>query len=659
MGAITFSLDRTLVDELIAVIPFDVFVETGTFEGEAIAEVRDLFAEIHSVELSDQYYELARQRFEADGAIHLYHGESTGMLAGLREALRDRAVLYWLDAHWCVAEGTAGERSQCPLLDELRAIHRVNEESVLLIDDARLFMTTPPAPHEVSDWPRFDDVLRGLRDLSQSHEIAIVNDVIALFPHQARGAIDRFSRTSGVDWLARLTRLADLEAENALLQTAADERLESIHELTRAAEERMAVIEDLLPAAVEQDRKPDDRDAKVELPERSPATSSEPTTSPSITTNAKPEADPGESEAYLAKLRQEFLAELDEALTGLVERGEPLLPHEARRLHDAAAEKLDALDDYLRARPHELPLETRGLVRRRRAKLQAWLSPRIGLLSHYPPKPIRLPTSYLRATAPDPAPTISLVTPSYQQGQFLERTIASVLDQGYPALEYYVQDGGSRDETVEILRRYDELLSGWASEPDGGQAMAINRGFESTTGEIMGWLNSDDLLLPGALAHVARYFADHPDVDVVYGNRLMIDGNDGQIGAWILPGHDDDALTFADFVPQETLFWRRRIWDAAGARMAHLPRYLGAFRVHDEQKTSAVLSVGLAEMAQLREREHGRPISIDEAIGRLQPFFRRHRLKHAWQRVLDRLPLPPTTTHEVTESIVRRGARGI
>jgi hypothetical protein len=211
--------------------------------------------------------------------------------------------------------------------------------------------------------------------------------------------------------------------------------------------------------------------------------------------------------------------------------------------------------------------------------------------------------------------------------------------------------------------------------------MAINRGFASTTGEIMGWLNSDDLLLPGALAHVARYFADHPEVDVVYGNRLMIDANDGQIGAWILPGHDDDALTLADFVPQETLFWRRRIWDAAGARideefayaldwdlllrfrsagarMAHLPRYLGAFRVHDEQKTSATVSIGLAEMAQLREREHGRPVSIDEAIGRLQPFFRRHRVKHAWQRVLDRLPLP-STTHEVAESVVRPSDRGV
>ena len=124
--------------------------------------------------------------------------------------------------------------------------------------------------------------------------------------------------------------------------------------------------------------------------------------------------------------------------------------------------------------------------------------------------------------------------------------------------------GGSSDETVSVLRRFEPLLRSWRSEPDDGQADAINRGFAETTGEIMAWLNSDDLLLPGTLAYVAQYFAKHPEVDVVYGNRIMIDDDDGQIGSWILPAHDDHALTLADYVPQETLFWRRRIWDAAG-----------------------------------------------------------------------------------------------
>jgi hypothetical protein len=191
----------------------------------------------------------------------------------------------------------------------------------------------------------------------------------------------------------------------------------------------------------------------------------------------------------------------------------------------------------------------------------------------------------------------------------------------------------------------------------------------------MGWLNSDDLLLPGALAYVARYFSDHPEVDVVYGNRLMIDENDGQIGAWILPQHNDAVLTLADYVPQETLFWRRRIWDASGgrvdqsfsyaldwdlllrfraadARMAHLPRFLGAFRVHDQQKTSTALSVGLQEMGRLREQIHGRVVPTEEVLRRLRAYFFRHRLLHAWQRLLDRLPLETRAVQIGPQSIV-------
>jgi FkbM family methyltransferase len=296
------------------------------------------------------------------------------------------------------------------------------------------------------------------------------------------------------------------------------------------------------------------------------------------------------------------------------------------------------------------------------ARARSWAKPRIGNLRHYPPKPLRVPSRYPRTAPPDPAPTISIVTPSFQQGRFIERTVHSVVAQGYPALEYFVQDGGSTDETVDILHRLDGVLTGWASEPDRGQADAINRAFHRTSGEIMAWLNSDDLLLPGALAYVSRHFAAHPDVDVVYGHRLMIDEADGQIGAWVLPRHDDRALTFADYVPQETLFWRRSIWEAAGgcvdpsfgyaldwdlllrfreanATMVRLPRFLGAFRIHAEQKTSAANELGLEEMTRLRERVHGRAVSIDEVLIRLRPYFLRHIGVHTLQRIADRLPL--------------------
>jgi glycosyltransferase involved in cell wall biosynthesis len=252
------------------------------------------------------------------------------------------------------------------------------------------------------------------------------------------------------------------------------------------------------------------------------------------------------------------------------------------------------------------------------------------------------------------------VTPSYQQGRFLVRTIYSVAGQRYPNLEYVVQDGGSSDETVEVLRRCDTVLTRWVSEEDDGQADAINRAFRDTRGEVMAWLNSDDLLLPGSLAYVARFFVEHPEVDVVYGNRLMIDDDDGLIGSWILPRHDDLALTLSDFVPQETLFWRRRAWEAvggrvdpdfgyavdwdlllrlrdAGATIVHLPRYIGAFRVHDDQKTTASHGLGMDECARLRTRVHGRDLSRDEVADRLVPYYLRHLGVHTRERLVDRL----------------------
>lgn len=295
-----------------------------------------------------------------------------------------------------------------------------------------------------------------------------------------------------------------------------------------------------------------------------------------------------------------------------------------------------------------------------RARLRFWTRPRLGTLHHYDPKPLRVPARYTATRPPRPAPTISIVTPSFQQGHFLERTLYSVFRQEYPALEYVVQDGGSSDETVDILRRFEPLLTLWRSEPDGGQGDAINRGFRETTGEIMAWLNADDLLLPGALAYVARYFAAHPEVDVVYGNRIMIDERDGQIGTWVMPAHDDRALTYADYVPQETLFWRRRIWDAAGgsvdtrfayaldwdlllrfqaagAKTVRLPRYLGAFRVHALQKTTADKVTGDIECDVIRQRLHGRPVLTREAFERLKPYLVRSMLADMRQRCLDRV----------------------
>jgi GT2 family glycosyltransferase len=358
----------------------------------------------------------------------------------------------------------------------------------------------------------------------------------------------------------------------------------------------------------------------------------------------------GDYRERLEGARKELSTELDE-------HGIPVDPIAAQML-TVEARMLD-VENFL---ADDLKVVERRERRNPFHRIRELTRPRLGLLHHHPPVPLLVPTHYLTTDTPQPAPKISIVTPSYAQGHYLERTLYSVVAQNYPALEYVVQDGGSTDETVEILRRYEGSLSRWASEPDQGQGDAINRGFAQTSGEIMAYLNSDDLLLPGALAYVAKYFASHPEVDVVYGQRVMIDEHDRQIGSWVLPRHDDEELAMLDFVPQETLFWRRQIWEEAGgqidpelsfaidwdlllrlreqgARMVRLPRFLGAFRVHEEQKTAIWNDRCLIECDALRRRVHGRAISHDEAVARVAPYLRRHVLHHTLHRFKARLPL--------------------
>jgi glycosyltransferase involved in cell wall biosynthesis len=266
----------------------------------------------------------------------------------------------------------------------------------------------------------------------------------------------------------------------------------------------------------------------------------------------------------------------------------------------------------------------------------------------HPPRPLRVPRRYLESRLPDEPPSISIVTPSYNQGDYLEQAIRSVLDQGYPRLEYIVCDGGSRDGSRAILDRYGPRLHYWTSAPDSGHADAINRGMAHAGGEILAYLNSDDLLLPGSLAYVASYFAGHPDVDVIYSHRVMIDRSGAEIGRWVLPRHDDHVLAWNDYVPQETLFWRRRIWEACGgfmsdefpfsldwdlllrfrrigARFARVPRFLGAFRVHEAQKTTRHIATrGERDIRRLRRRELDRDPTPAELRRHVGGYVRRH-----------------------------------
>jgi glycosyltransferase involved in cell wall biosynthesis len=297
---------------------------------------------------------------------------------------------------------------------------------------------------------------------------------------------------------------------------------------------------------------------------------------------------------------------------------------------------------------------------RMRRRVRAVTTQKMYAAAQYPPRSLRLPRSYFALKPAIPASKISIVTPSFQQGDYLERTIRSVLAQRYPALEYVVRDGGSRDGSVEILEGFDDQVR-WHSAPDDGQADAVNAGFQETTGEIMAFLNADDLLLPGALAYVSRYFAKHPDVDAVYGQRVLIDELDRDIGVWITPGHRDYVLSYGDFMPSETLYWRRSAWEAAGgfidesfqfaldwdllmrmrdagAKIVRVPRMLGAFRVHAEQKTHKIHEICERESALLRERAAGHPVDGQLAYEQVRPYLRAHIVADYAFRARRRLP---------------------
>ncbi len=223
-------------------------------------------------------------------------------------------------------------------------------------------------------------------------------------------------------------------------------------------------------------------------------------------------------------------------------------------------------------------------------------------------------------------PRISIVTPSYQQAEFLETTLKSVLDQGYENLEYVAVDGGSTDGSVEILERYADHFSWWVSEKDRGQSHAINKGFAQTTGDILGWLNSDDRLEPGALAAVAEAAAANPDAVAFVGHGRLVTP-EGEEVCYQKPGdlsfEGMQAWAKDGWFFQPSCFWRRSVWENVGPVEEHLhwmmdvalwlkmvregrfvpiDRLLSTAILHPEAKTSACAYHQLAEVGFLLVR---------------------------------------------------------
>ena len=206
-------------------------------------------------------------------------------------------------------------------------------------------------------------------------------------------------------------------------------------------------------------------------------------------------------------------------------------------------------------------------------------------------------------------PRVSIVTPSYNQGRFIEETIRSVLLQGYPDLEYMVVDGGSTDESVQIIRKYAPWLAFWVSEKDNGQSHAINKGWRRAQGDIIAYLNSDDRLEVGALRWVAETFLAQPGLAVVYGDRNMVNGKGQLIRQLTSWPYDRAQLMLADYIHQASTFVRRCALEQvglidesfhmcmdydywvrlamAGLQMTYLPRPLSSTRLTADTKTAS------------------------------------------------------------------------
>jgi glycosyltransferase involved in cell wall biosynthesis len=242
-------------------------------------------------------------------------------------------------------------------------------------------------------------------------------------------------------------------------------------------------------------------------------------------------------------------------------------------------------------------------------------------------------------------PKISIVTPSYNQADFLERTILSVLNQNYPNLEYIIIDGGSKDGSVEIIKKYEKYISFWVSEPDNGQANALNKGFSIATGELVGWQNSDDIFLPYSFVNIANAYKQNKKFDLFFGNIVFLNGRDEIINDLrFVPFNYRSLLYEGTVLSNQAAFWKRELFEKYGffnekyqfcmdyefwvrignhCKFYFVHEYLGGFRLHRTSKTSTIAKSGLQEHYSILEDKGIEYSSLQYRVFRLYYLFRR------------------------------------
>jgi glycosyltransferase involved in cell wall biosynthesis len=248
---------------------------------------------------------------------------------------------------------------------------------------------------------------------------------------------------------------------------------------------------------------------------------------------------------------------------------------------------------------------------------------------------------------------VTIVTPSYNQADFLEETIHSVLNQTYPSIQYIIVDGGSNDGSLEIIKKYAPSISNWVSEKDNGQTDAINKGFALAEGEILAWLNSDDTLLPNTVSEAVEYLQTHPETGLVYGNANYIDDKSRIIGKF--PSAQTNLAKLRRgyvHIPQQSSFFRKSLWDRVGpldpkfffamdydlwvrlakiSELKYIPNTWANFRLHSGAKTITADDQCWPEMLKVHFRDGGSiiaPIVIKYYMRKIAgPYIRWRRRK--------------------------------